>query len=166
MKRLLLIVALVGCSTPEPGPEREPCDAGFEDEFTIGTMIVDQSGRSFVPYAEGCNTVEVVTGIQGGWHVEPGIGAPRGESTDTLDGTFSFVVKDGQTILTEEATFRLEPRFWQPTVEGFVYWGDAIVLNAYPEMGPYTLEATIEVDGETVTISADIELVDEEEEGG
>lgn len=152
------------CST-EPDP-RPACDAGFEEAFTIGTLVINTAGRSFVPYDEGCNTVEVVSGIQGGWHIEPAIGAPLGRDTDTLGGTFEFVARDGQTIVTQDATFELEPRFWQSTGGAFVYWGDAIIFNAYPELGEHELEVTIVTDEETVDVSAVIELVDEEDESG
>lgn len=171
---LLLVTALVGCTQPPddeeppPPPPAEPCEPAFSDEFALGVMVFENP-RWFRAFDEGCNTVELETGLQGGWHIEPALQAPRTAITEDLGGTLYWSVRneDGDTVA--RAQFELFRSFWQSLEGGEAYWGDFLIFDRNPEAlvgSQLTIECEIEFDDRSglddVTLTQTVDFVDED----
>ncbi len=120
------------------------CPPSASDEFILGW--VDTEGeRSFHPFGEGdCNTIEVQTGIQGGWHLEPAIQAPSDAVVPDLGGMMTWRIFDAEgTLISKEPEFEMFRPFWQDLGGGYTYWGDFVIFLDYPETN---LEQEIEIE--------------------
>lgn len=168
---LILIVALSGCTQPpddEDPPPAESCEPGFSDEFVMG-IVVFENPRWFRAFDEGCNTAEMETGLQGGWHIEPAIQAPRDAVSNDLGGRILWSVTNEAGDVVADAEFELFRSFWQTLEGGDAYWGDFVIFDREPTnlVGTQlTIECTLEFDDKSalddVVITNTIDFVDED----
>ena len=175
MKHFLLSVALclVACSEPPddedpPLPEAEPCEAAFTDDFAMGIVIFDNP-RWFRRFEEGCNSVEMETGLQGGWHIEPAIQAPRTATIKDLGGQIIWSVTDENGNVVADARFELFRSFWQTLAGGDAYWGDFVIFDRNPTelVGTsLTIECQLDFDPESsledIVFESTVDFVDED----
>lgn len=155
---------------PPPPPKTKPCEPGTTDRFAMGVMVFDNP-RWFKPFGEGCQTIELQSGLQGGWHVEPAVQAPADTALDDLGGEMRWEVRDSAgNPLTTDARFEMFRNFWQELEGGNAYWGDFVIFSTsqYPEEfvdTDVTIEVTLDFDDRSslddVTITETVRLVDE-----
>lgn len=176
-RRLLPITAalLLGaaCTTPPEDEENPPipeaCSPGPTDEFTLGVVIFDNP-RWFRAFDEGCETIEMETGLQGGWHIEPALQAPRTAASADLGGRIYWTVRNEAGDVVADAEFELFRNFWQALEGGDAYWGDFVIFDRNPGglIGTeLTIECRLEFDERSsqddVTVERTVTFVDEEE---
>ena len=163
---MLSLCALAGCAEP-PDEPTVPCEPGRTDEFALGVVIFE-SPRWFRAFDEGCDTVEMETGLQGGWHIEPAIQAPRSASNADLGGRILWSVRDEDDTTVANAEFELYRSFWQTLEGGDAYWGDFVIFIRNPAnlVGTQiTIECRLEFDElsslDDVTLTRAVTFVDE-----
>ncbi len=177
MKRAISLVLLwvsVGCGSttvPPPDPDlppSEPCEAGRTDDFVMGIVIFDNP-RWFQAFDDGCESIEMQTGQQGGWHLEPAIQAPRSAAISDLGGRilWSATNEDGRVVANGE--YELFRSFWQTLEGGDAYWGDFVFFDRNPEeLVGSSLTITCELDFDATSrledrvLSRTVEFVDED----
>lgn len=177
---ILVAVLVAGCGvtppddddTPRPPPKAKPCqEPAPTEQFAMGVMIFENP-RWFRRFEEGCRTVELQSGLQGGWHIEPAVQAPSDVAVDDLGGEMRWEIRDSaDTPLTTDARFEMFRNFWQELEGGNAYWGDFVIFatSQYPEevVGTdITVEVTLDFDEqsslENVTLVETVRLVDDE----
>lgn len=174
---ILLALATLGCGTvppddedPDPPPKSRPCEEPTTtEEFSLGVMVFDNP-RWFRAFGEECNTLEVQSGLQGGWHTEPALQAPRDATVDDLGGELRWELRDEDgNVLTNEARFEMFRNFWQELEGGNAYWGDFVIFTQYPEDAvgsDVTLEVTLDFDDESTlddrVLTRTVQLLDDE----
>lgn len=171
--RLLALVLLLfaGCGEPPDDPPpvpTDPCEPGFSDDFAMG-IVIFENPRWFRAFGEGCNSVEMETGLQGGWHIEPAIQAPRDAINEDLGGRILWSVTDEDGDVVAEAEFELFRSFWQTLEGGDAYWGDFVIFDREPTnlIGTQlTIECTLDFDDKSaldeVVITNTVDFVDED----
>ena len=164
----LLLLSACGSVTPpeddvNPPP---PCEAARTDDFAMGIMVFDNP-RWFKAFDDGCNQVEMETGLQGGWHIEPAIQAPRTATIQDLGGRILWSVKDETGDEVARAEFELFRSFWQTLEGGDAYWGDFVIFERNPEAlvgSQLTIECTLEFDEQSslsdLTLVETVDFVD------
>lgn len=169
----LLLMLLVSCTEPPddddpPIPPAEPCEPAFTNDFVMGIVIFDNP-RWFRAFDEGCNTVEMETGLQGGWHTEPAIQAPRDAVNADLGGRILWTVTDESGGIVAEAEFELFRSFWQTLEGGDAYWGDFVIFDRDPNElvgSKLTIECELDFDDksnlEDLVVTNTVEFVDED----
>ena len=146
-----LVLAFTACGeTPVPPPTKppsdEPCEPKPTDDFTIG-VVVDDSQRWFRAFEEDCDTIEMETGLQGGWHIEPALQAPEDAVQSELSGMLRWEVEDENGAVVATAEFEMFKNFWQELEGGLAYWGDFVIFRSNPEALVGTpLKITVELD--------------------
>lgn len=168
----LLAVLFAACSTlppddEEPLPPAKPCEPGFTDDFVLGTVVFENP-RWFRQFDDGCNTVEMQTGLQGGWHIEPAVQAPRTAPSLDLGGEITWLVYDEEGTQVADGQFELFRSFWQTLEGGDAYWGDFVIFDRNPAelVGTrLTIECELDFDPESslddVTLTRVVDFVDE-----
>lgn len=162
----------MSCGEPVPPnnpPGGDPCEPAATDDFAIG-VVVNDSPRWFRQFDEGCNTVEMETGLQGGWHIEPAIQAPPDVVQDSLGGLIKWTVEDVDGNNLGTAEFEMFKNFWTELEGGLAYWGDFVIFRSNPEAlvgSPLNLTLEVTFDEENspddFTIERTVDFVDENE---
>jgi hypothetical protein len=173
---LFLASLLVACGGTPPedddGPPTmpTPCEARETKNFTLG-IVIFENPRWFRPFDEECQTIELQSGLQGGWHIEPALQAPRDASVDDLGGEMRWEVRNRDDNIVATAQFELFRNFWQELEGGNAYWGDFVIFNTstYPEDlvdTDITVEVTLDFDEDSalqdVVLTKTVRLVDDE----
>lgn len=140
------IVVFAGCTGPVGPPASDAgndtegtdtlpvaCEARPTDAFVLGIVMLDEP-RRFRPFDPACETIEVKSGIQGGWHIEPALQAPSDAVVTDLGGEMTWAVYDAEgKLLTGMSRFEMFRSFWQDLGGGYTYWGDFVIFEDYPE---------------------------------
>jgi hypothetical protein len=154
LRRPLAALLLTACADgPEGQAERDPCAPGREPTLAIGGGV-----SRFEPLREG-DTLELVHGPQGGYHVEIGLRATGLAADDLLSGKLEGWIGDRR--LAEVAPwfdFRCNPGVGQDS------WGTLLVYAAQPEDldgQPTTVVARV-IDSRGVEVEAELDLVIED----
>jgi hypothetical protein len=171
---IIVACTLCACGTTTPPDDDDPempmpCEPGPTDDFVLGT-IIPENPRWFRKFDEGCLTLEVQSGLQGGFHVAPAVQAPIDASVSDLGGELRWEVRDADDdVITNEARFEMFRNFWQEFEGGYAYGGDFVIFTRYPEDAvdtDVTVELTLDFDEEStlddVTLTQTVHLVDEE----
>lgn len=174
---IAVAVGLVGCGpvppddddNPPPPPKAEPCEAAPTDDFAMGVVIFENP-RWFRAFDKGCDEIELQSGLQGGWHIEPALQAPSDASIDDLGGQMRWEVRDESDEVVATAQFEMFRNFWQELEGGNAYWGDFVIFNTstYPDdlVGTnLTVEVELDFDDESTledtTLEETLPLVDD-----
>lgn len=173
MRRLVWMAAIsvvlaMGCGDPT---EEKP-DGGVPDggpgELTaqLGTF----EGANFRPLEE-TGELEIISGFQGGWHVEPLLLIDGVGSKEILSGTLLFVVERESS--SEEVGAapeqEVEPVFWDNYQDdSYLFLTQPVFLNFPPDQlvgERVVLEMTLSLtNGEELTVSQQTTLKDDFEE--
>lgn len=168
------LILVAGCGPPlppddeEPMPTPEACEASSSSDFEVG-VVVFENPRWFRAFDEGCDTVEMETGLQGGWHIEPALQAPRDAVTSDLGGEVEWLVTaDGDRVA--RAQFEMFESFWQDLEGGLAYWGDFVIFESNPEeligselVLQVTLSFSEDSSYDVVVLKESVEFVNEDE---
>ena len=169
-------LCLIACFTNACGTEpSDKTDAGIADagadmvvaDDLAGQLTVRQNGQ-FVPLEDGAS-IEIISGFQGGWHVEPYLRI-TGIVEDDLYGTTTFWVERDSIRIAETGQQQFEPLFFNNEGDAFLFFTQPVVfLGSYTPENLAGTDATIRVnfeldDGRTVNISTPVSLIDEVEE--
>lgn len=151
MLRLLpLLLPLTACSEPTSG-----CLAGREPSLELGT-----GERGYVPLDEVDNSLELIHGPQGGFHLLVGLQARHIATERDLEGSITGRI-DGAVIATSEpfVTFRCNG-----PLDALQAWNILLIYDAQPEDldGKQTfIEAElVDADGETLRATTEVAIYD------
>lgn len=131
---LLLVAALLLAGCPEEPPDSDAGHDGGADG-SPPAIEVELGGRqdgSFVKVTEEEPTLEVVSGFQGGYHIEPGL---RMETigAEEFISVVEYRVTDAETgelLSSDPMSYRINQRAWnyEPGVGHFRVW-EQVILN-------------------------------------
>ena len=162
--RVIALVLLAGCAGSTPASDASADAIAREPSVQIGTGL-----SSFAPFAEETPTLELVMGIQGGWHLElaarlVGFDAP----SVVLEWT---VVRSSDAAVLARLPLRVGPRGLAADGDGWVRLAERVILDigAPSEVAPGMLEITLVAsDGfdHRATDARVVRLVDEIDELG
>lgn len=122
----MMLLWLLGCGSP--------CDPGRDPEVVIGT-----GDRAFVPLEDG-DTVDIVYGSQGGFHVDLALDASHLDGTDVVSASFVGRL-DGEDVAFAEPWFTLT---CNPESRSQQAWGIRLIFDGLipPELDGRSLEIT------------------------
>lgn len=135
VRRLALAVVLVaaaGCYPPSNG--NGDGDAWSSGELSVEAGDVVDGGAAFEPYAAGGNAeIELVAGIQGGFHIEPDLRL-RGVDSDEFTTVIDYVVTrtSNGDRLNRPSEFTIRSEFgWSeaPSGPGYIHRSNQVILD-------------------------------------
>lgn len=146
-----LLPALAGCPPPEMSPDIGPPPIG-PDGATLWVELGTGTDR-FVPIADGAD-LELVHGVQGGWHVDL---TARIHGTDPEGTVLRFQILDGTGALVAETPIAVTSRRLVRDGWTWTRTGDIVILSMPdpPAVLGAEVTARVAIERDGVLASAD-----------
>lgn len=152
---LAAAVLVAGC--PDDPPESDAGIDGGTDADPPALLIElgERDDSSFVAFTDEQPTLEVVSGFQGGYHIEPALrmdGVEAGEFISVVSYRVTDV-ETGEVLTSDPTSYRINQRAWnhQPDVGYVRVWEQVILSNVIdPDDAAgrvVELEVDVEVEG-------------------
>ena len=161
---------LCGCFPPGNG-SNGTSDAGGDSTGDFTVTLGKTENESFSRLTDG-TTMEVVSGIQGGWHVEPAL-RMTDVSRDSFITVVTYTITDADTgdqISQSPSMYRIDAGAWEMDGNAYIRLRDQVRfdVSSASEAAGRTVELRVKVEieegGGFVVDTATVELVDEVDE--
>lgn len=153
IRATLVVAALLLAGCPEGGGQSDAgTDSGWDVqpvELEVGLGRAEQD--QFVEMTGSQPTLEVVSGFQGGYHIEPALRIEE-PPVDEFITVVEYRVTDvdtGEVLTADPMSYRVDARAWNHQEGAYVRTWERVILNV--------LEAS-EAAGRTVRIDVSVEV--------
>lgn len=157
------LVLAMGCGN---GIDDKPDGGPVVDAGTLEGGFVVRTEQAFVEL-EDAASLEIISGFQGGWHVEPYLSLSNIEA-EALNGSATFWVEQNGTQVADAGQIEFEPIFFQTDGEAYLFFTQIQFLTAGSAdevVGEAVVRGEVILDdGRTVEVMNSVNLVNEVEE--